>query len=149
MKLVIDTNVFIDGDLDDNSYANKIVDEILNGRIQVFANPATVREYGLILQRLVKNKEYRAKLRSCFGKVNLVPEMRIEAEIVDPEDNKILASAVTGQVQYLVTSDSDLLSLKEYGGIPIVPPADFWAVYKEKMLGENDWEKFVTQFFKD
>ena len=47
MKLVIDTNVFIDGDLDDNSYANKIVDEILNGRIQVFANPATVREYGL------------------------------------------------------------------------------------------------------
>ena len=49
----------------------------------------------------------------------------------DPKDNKFLALAVSGQADYLITGDKDLLVLKSIGAIPIVSPAEFLAKIKE------------------
>ena len=43
----------------------------------------------------------------------------------DVEDNKFLVCAVEAQAHYLVTSDEDLLTLKEYAGTRILPPHEF------------------------
>jgi hypothetical protein len=43
----------------------------------------------------------------------------------DPKDDKLLACAVEGQVDYLVSGDTDLLDLGEYQGIRIVTPRQF------------------------
>ncbi len=45
----------------------------------------------------------------------------------DPDDDVVIATAVTGACQCIITGDKDLLSLKEYRGIRLIMPAEFWA----------------------
>lgn len=42
----------------------------------------------------------------------------------DPDDDAILATAIAGQADLLVTGDKDLLVLGSYENVPIVPPAE-------------------------
>ena len=43
----------------------------------------------------------------------------------DPDDNKLLETAVVGRADCLVTGDQDLLVLDPFQGIPILTPAEF------------------------
>ena len=44
----------------------------------------------------------------------------------DEDDRWIVASAVAGQADVLVTGDHDLLSISEQSPVPIVSPRGFW-----------------------
>jgi len=48
----------------------------------------------------------------------------------DPDDDHILAAAVSGKVQCVVTGDEDLLVLKKIQKIPIIKPSEFWKFEK-------------------
>ena len=41
------------------------------------------------------------------------------------EDDRILATAVLGEVEFLVTGDKQLLALNEYRGVRIITPREF------------------------
>lgn len=43
----------------------------------------------------------------------------------DPDDDKLLETALLGNADCLVTGDRDLLEMSPFHGIPIVTPADF------------------------
>ncbi|MFQ5792776.1 MAG: putative toxin-antitoxin system toxin component, PIN family [Acidobacteriota bacterium] len=43
----------------------------------------------------------------------------------DPSDDKVLACAVEGEVDFIVASDEHLAKLESFSGIPIVPPRRF------------------------
>ena len=43
----------------------------------------------------------------------------------DPDDDKLLETAITGQADCLVTGDQDLLVLDPFQGLPILTPAQF------------------------
>ncbi len=43
----------------------------------------------------------------------------------DPDDDKLLETALLGNADCLVTGDRDLLEMSSFHGIPIVTPADF------------------------
>jgi uncharacterized protein len=43
----------------------------------------------------------------------------------DPDDDNILAAAVAGNCDCIITGDKDLLVLKQYNAIDILSPADF------------------------
>ena len=51
----------------------------------------------------------------------------------DPDDDHILASAISGNVDCLISGDEDILVLKEFQEIPILKPNDFWRFEKEKI----------------
>jgi putative PIN family toxin of toxin-antitoxin system len=46
--------------------------------------------------------------------------------IRDPDDRWVLASAVAGKADVLVTGDSDLLEMASRSPLPIVDPRGFW-----------------------
>jgi uncharacterized protein len=43
----------------------------------------------------------------------------------DPKDNKFLELAVTGNVDYIISGDKDLLDLNPFNNIVIITPSQF------------------------
>lgn len=48
----------------------------------------------------------------------------------DPDDNKVLETAVVGKCNFLITGDKDLLTLGGYDQIQIVTPAEFLSQFR-------------------
>ena len=44
----------------------------------------------------------------------------------DKDDDNVIAGALGGKADCLITGDKDLLILKKFKKIPIIPPKDFW-----------------------
>jgi uncharacterized protein len=123
MKIVLDTNVLINGFKDEYSYEKKIIDAVIAGEIEAFANKQTLRENRLISSELIDSDEYQKDLDNFFAQINWVVNLRQIHAVRDSEDNKILESAVQAGADFLITSDNDLLSLNEYQKIKIINPA--------------------------
>jgi predicted nucleic acid-binding protein len=48
----------------------------------------------------------------------------------DPDDGKIIGCAIASAADYLVSRDKDLLLLRSYHGIRIVPPEEFLRILR-------------------
>lgn len=146
MKIVLDTNVLINGFKDDYSYEKKIIDAVIAGEIEAYANRQTLQENRLIVSQLIDNPEYEQALNNLFGQINWVVNRRQVRIVEDPEDNKILESAVEAQADYLISSDNALLKLEKYQGVKIANPSEFWVQYKDE--GEDLWKQW-SNFIKN
>lgn len=83
------------------------------------------------LQRYVSASAREALLRQIVTvALRVVPEETIRA-CRDPKDDKFLEVARTGQADYLVSGDGDLLVLHPFQGIPVLTPADFLKEVKQ------------------
>lgn len=60
----------------------------------------------------------------------IVPLQGKDFNLRDPDDNKVLETAVVGKCHYLITGDKDLLTLGGYNRIQIVAPAEFLDKFK-------------------
>jgi uncharacterized protein len=74
----------------------------------------------------MKVREALASILALRGDLVMIGE-RIRV-CRDPNDDFLIETAVAGGADYLVTGDEDLLSLKEYRGVPIVRLYDFLAI---------------------
>ncbi len=61
------------------------------------------------------------------------PEQVLATPVRDPDDAWVLASAVAGRAEVLVTGDADLLEVPE-PPLPVLAPRAFW----QKLRGEAD-----------
>lgn len=146
MKIVIDTNVLINGFKDEYSYEKKIIDAVIAGEIEAYANKQTLRENRLISSQLIDSDDYQHDLNNLFAQINWVVNRRQIRVVRDEEDNKILESAVEAGAEFLVTSDNDLLTLNEYQGVQIINPGQFWAKYKDEGMDLwKQWTSFITK----
>jgi putative PIN family toxin of toxin-antitoxin system len=60
------------------------------------------------------------------GRMQLVDPVPLSVPVCrDPDDDWVLATAMSGKCDMIVTGDQDLLALGEYSGIPIVSPRSF------------------------
>lgn len=146
MKIVLDTNVLINGFKDDYSYEKKIIDAVIQGEIEAYANRQTLQENKLIVSQLIDNPDYEQELNNLFSQINWVVNRRQIRIVEDPEDNKILESAVEAHVDFLITSDNALLKLTKFQNVEIVNPSQFWVKYKDD--GADLWKQW-TNFIRN
>lgn len=146
MKIVLDTNVIIDGIKDDYSYEKQILDAVINGEIEAYANHGTLSENKLIMKKLLNDEEYKQEMQNLFGQITMVRNRRQINIVRDPEDNKILESAVESGADYLITRDDDLLSIGQYEQIKIATPNEFWVRYTDD--NNSQWKEWAS-FFKN
>jgi len=146
MRVVLDTNVLINGFKDENSFEKRIINEVISGKVEAFANRQTLQENKLISSQLIENDEYQNDLKNLFSIINWVANKRQIKIVRDEEDNKILESAYEAKAEYLITSDNDLLRLNLYQNIQIVNPSQFWNIYKDE--GMDLWKQW-TNFIKN
>lgn len=126
MRVVFDTNVLISAVVSD-------------GLCRVLLNH-TLHLHSLILSDFILH-ELREKVRGKFrfspDRIATISSMILEEAVLvdaipleqpvcrDPDDDWILATALAGNADCLVTGDKDLLVLKEFQGIPILSPSEF------------------------
>jgi putative PIN family toxin of toxin-antitoxin system len=59
------------------------------------------------------------------------PDRPLAVKLRDPDDRWIIASAVAGRADVLVTGDRDLLDVADHLPIPVLDPRGFWNLLRK------------------
>ena len=88
------------------------------------------------LRDRITTEELEALIRALATSAIALPELSEGAPVVgrDPKDDYLIAHAVLGRADYLVSGDADLVSLGEVAGVRLVNPARFIQVLREAGL---------------
>lgn len=132
-KAVLDTNILISAVMTPRDTPAKILQVWREGAFDLVASPSLLVEIKetLSLPKIAHRyrlspEDIRAVMTLLAGGAILVSgAASISAPISDPDDVPVLACAVEGHADYLVTGDGDLLRLRSYQRIQIIRPTDF------------------------
>jgi putative PIN family toxin of toxin-antitoxin system len=107
---------------------------IEQGEAQAFVSPSLLDEVRETLGRPKFATRFRQLesspseiIEALADLVTVVAESRI-APVVhrDPDDDRVLACAISSNADCVISGDHHLLDLGSYRGIPIRTPAQFW-----------------------
>lgn len=130
LRVVIDTSTLVSYVLSKSALLSRLIDAWRSGQFVLVTSPATRAELAQVLARpgirsrtLVPLDELVAGLER-FSRT--VPGILSTTGVCrDPKDDKFVACAVEGNVDYLVSSDADLLALRWHREIAMVNPGQF------------------------
>ena len=128
LRVVLDTNVLVSALHFPKGTLSAVWGLLLEGKYRLVLSLSIVEEIAGILRGrfLWREEETRNILKILVRKADVVRvDTVLEVVPDDPDDNHILACALAGKVDMVVSGDKDLLRLKEYEGIPIIRPMDF------------------------
>jgi putative PIN family toxin of toxin-antitoxin system len=127
LRVVLDTNVYVSALNFPNSPLTELVEHAQRGTYQLIISPAIVGEVADVLRRFEwTERDIRVRLKTITKSSEIVIPKTIPNVIPeDPDDNHILACALAGKANLIVSRDLDLLRLKQYEGIGIMSPIDF------------------------
>ncbi len=127
MRVVLDTNVFVSSFFGGNP--RKIIDLWRERQLTLCISNAIVEEYLEVLTRMgLKDVTLRAELLDLFRQsysLSFLANPPALAVCRDADDDKFIACAVALKADVVVSGDKDLLTLKNYLGIPILNPREF------------------------
>ena len=152
MRIVVDTNVFINGIFKGDSFAKAIFNLKSLNKVSFVMNKEMQNElliaFGNILMeaidRIDKNKKFNifplmATLSKCLWQVEEIDHI-INTDYCkdDKSDNKFIDCCIDGNVKYLITQDDHIGSVseqlkKEYD-IEVLSPFQFYNKYKTNKL---------------
>lgn len=146
MKIVLDTNVLMNGVRDEFSHGRRLIQAVLDGKIQAALSHRIKREHELITQRELHDQEYLVVLEQFYQVAEWVrPQRQFSVVEVDHEDDKFVDVAVAAGADYIVTSDSDLLDLDEVEKVKMITPENCWNLISGENEKENAaWKSWIT-----
>lgn len=133
-RATVDTNVLVSGLLSADGPPGRIVDAFRRHRFELVVSPQVLDELLDVLLRPylgISVREAASMVATVRTRAHLVGGEYLDVEMVrDPNDNIVLACALEGDADYLVTGDRDLLVLKDHhvAGhrvLHVVPPRYF------------------------
>ena len=129
MNVVLDTNIFVSG-IHWETTSRKILRAWLSDKFILISSWPIIDEICSTLKDFrihLEEKEFSV-WESLLLENSLIVEPHENLGIVkdDPEDNKFIEAAVAGNAQYIISQDKHLLKLKEFRGIRIIRPDEFF-----------------------
>ena len=129
-RVVLDTNVLISAALRREGPPRAVVNAVRSENGVLLFSDETFEE---LRSRFFRPKFDRYASRE--GRAVFLAQLKAVSEWVsitgaklgcrDPDDDKLLETALLGNADCLVTGDRDLLEMSSFHGIPIVTPAGF------------------------
>lgn len=130
MRVLLDTNVIVSGLLNAASPPGQLLAAWQDGEFVLVGSNAQLDE----LRRVLGYDRLRSRIGAQQA-ADVLDNFGAAAELVeagepvdlspDPDDNVILAIAIAGRADLIVSGDKgDMLALREAAGIPIVDPAE-------------------------
>jgi uncharacterized protein len=136
-RIAIDTNLLIAALTRPGGTSARIVEEWLDGRLEVVASPATIREAELVLggrwlERLVSVGAVESLLTALRSQTVVVEDADpiTDLRLKDDGDLRIVEAAVAGGARYVVTTDREFLSQRGYGNVEFVTPDEFMRLWQ-------------------
>lgn len=134
MRVVVDTNVLVSAAIKPRGETGRIISHLRNGRFALLYAPALLQELVEVLNRPHLRDKYQLTPHYLHLFLYVIrlrgervePERRVKV-CRDPHDDMFLEVALDGGASYVVSKDSDLLTLSPFEGIPIITPAEFLA----------------------
>lgn len=133
VRVVLDTVVFVRALINPHSHSGQLFADYADQYILLVSKP-TAQEVLEVLQRPELKRKFKQIGRVDMRRViDLVSQAQfvelgeIVSVVRDPKDDIIVATAVAGQADFIVSEDKDLLDLKQVEGIPIVNTRAFLA----------------------
>lgn len=125
IRLVIDTNVFVSTLISTRSIPALLLDEA-GKKYSLFISKEILGEVEDVISRekfgFTKQKISSA-LEAILSYSEIInPDIKVDIMKSDPDDNKILECAIACGASYIVSGDSHLLELREYGSVKIINP---------------------------
>ena len=133
-RAVFDTTILVSAFLRRGGLSDELIALAAQGEFTLVLSPGIILE---TWRKLLTGEKIRARYvysderahRYCRGLLRIAEVVRNPAPLTgvvrDPEDDMIVACAVTGQADTIVSRDKDLLSLGSYQGIRISTPEAF------------------------
>jgi putative PIN family toxin of toxin-antitoxin system len=128
VKVVLDTNVLISAIMFGGK-SRDILEMGISGKIKIAVSQDILKE----LAEVLIGKKFRtpiAFVQQTIHELSEIAELvivtdKINAVKNDPDDNRILECAVSAKADYIVSGDSDLVTLKNFKKIKILSPGNF------------------------
>jgi putative PIN family toxin of toxin-antitoxin system len=135
VRVVFDTNVFVSAFIQPKSPPGRLLARLIQGdKFELVLSTAILDEVGRALRypkvrRRIKldddDLDLRVAMLGILSTIVSVSSRTVTGVSRDPDDDAILAAAVEGCADYIVTGDQDLLTIGDYQGIRIVTPRAF------------------------
>jgi putative PIN family toxin of toxin-antitoxin system len=138
MRAVLDTNLLVSYLLTHHPPIATIIDGFLaQDEFVMVTAPELLAELDRVLTYPKLQRYYTDEERTRFvalvmalGEVVDLPET-IPRICRDPDDDRLIACAVVGEADVIVSGDNDLLALERVGDIPILTAAQFLAMLEQ------------------
>jgi uncharacterized protein len=126
VRVVLDTNVLVSA-LHFGGRPRRLLDDVLRGDHTLIIGPAILGELEAVL---VETCDWASDRASAVGSeleaiAELVTPVEVPRVCRDPDDDQILAIAIAGSADALVTGDADLLAFGAHGNVNISSVTDF------------------------
>lgn len=143
MRLFVDTNIYIAYLLNPHrdSFVQLLFDAVANGDVTLLVSYPLLDEIEATIERKpnLLQKITAERLTRFIELLKMISEdvPLISAEIPpitrDSKDDFLIAYAVIGQADYLISGDRDLLVLEQVGNINIVHSGEFRAILQNAL----------------
>jgi putative PIN family toxin of toxin-antitoxin system len=135
-KAVVDTNLFVSGLISKRGAPAEILQLWRNGAFTLLVSRDQRDEIGAVINRPRIAEKYGISEQDRTDLMRLIDTVAVKAPLKrrlpvavrDPKDDMILASALGGKADFLVTGDDDLLVLRDnesLGKLQIVTAREF------------------------
>ncbi len=139
MNVVIDTNVWVSGFINQHGTLARVLDAYRDMRVTVVISEPMLEELVEVLRRPkmvqkygVTDEDVRA-MHELLGRHAVVAPVRHTVHVCrDPDDDVVIETAVRGTAQFLVSGDADLWKAAEVQDylrdhrIQVLSPKGFW-----------------------
>ena len=135
VRVVFDTNIFISAFIQPKSPPGRLLARLIQGdgfelvlSTPILDEVARALRYPKVRKRIRLDDDdldLRVAMLGILSTMVSVSSRRVAGVSRDPDDDAILAVAVEGCADYIVTGDQDLLAVGDYQGIRIVTPRAF------------------------
>jgi putative PIN family toxin of toxin-antitoxin system len=133
IKAVLDTNVLVSSLVSQHGPPRHALDAWLEGHYTLVISLYLVEELIHVLscpriarQVHLEEDELAAILAALLSQAEVTPgRLRLPGVTRDPKDDAVVACAVEGEADYIVSGDQDLLVLGRYETVQVVTPRQF------------------------
>lgn len=133
MRVCLDTNVLVAAFATRGLCAD-VLRAVLTEHDLVLGEVILVELRRALKGKLKLSDDRVAVVEAALGGVSILPRPSRPAaiDVRDPSDRWIVATAVDGKADVIVTGDRDLLDIRDAAPLPILDPRSFWEMLRRR-----------------